>query len=100
MRPPPMDPSRPASVTLTEPSLCNIRISAAFAQAEQAAGVLKGIASAFGFDQAGRGAADVARVASASAARCPECGAARPLAKWVAAAPGSLKTELFLKREG
>ena len=48
------------------------------AQAEQAAGVLKGIASAFGIDQAIKSAAEAAKTASANMARCSKCGKPQP----------------------
>jgi len=48
------------------------------AQAEQAAGVFKGIASAFGLGEVVRNATQAAQAASASAARCPNCGTMRP----------------------
>ena len=47
------------------------------AQAEQAAGMLKGLASAFGIDQAIKGAAEAAKAASANVARCSKCGKAQ-----------------------
>lgn len=46
----------------------------AAAQAEQAAGVLKGFASALGLTDVVRGAAQAAKAASTSMARCPSCG--------------------------
>jgi len=48
------------------------------AEAEQAAGVIKGIASAFGIDTAIRGAAQAAKAAAESQARCPSCGTVAP----------------------
>lgn len=48
------------------------------AQAEQAAGVLKGIAGAFGFGEVVRGAAEAAKAASANVARCSKCGKPGP----------------------
>lgn len=47
-------------------------------QAEQAAGVLKGLAGAFGLGDALRGASEAARRATASAARCPKDGTLAP----------------------
>jgi hypothetical protein len=43
-------------------------------EAEQAAGVVKGIAAAFGLGEAFKGAAEAAKRASDSAARCPKDG--------------------------
>jgi len=49
------------------------------AQVEQAAGVLKGLASAFGLDQAVRSVADAAKAASADLPRCAKCGKPQPV---------------------
>lgn len=48
------------------------------AQAEQAAGVLKGFASAFGLGEVVRGAAQAAQTASSNLARCPTDGTVAP----------------------
>jgi hypothetical protein len=45
------------------------------AQAQQAAGVLKGIAGVFGLGEVVRGATEAAKQAGASLARCSKCGA-------------------------
>jgi hypothetical protein len=44
------------------------------AEAEQAAGMVKGLASAFGLGAAIKGAADAAKMAASNAARCPKDG--------------------------
>jgi len=48
------------------------------AQAEQAAGVLKGFASAFGLGEVVRSAAQAAQAASSNVARCPKDGTVAP----------------------
>jgi ribosomal protein L37AE/L43A len=48
------------------------------AEAEQAAGMIKGIASAFGLGDAVRSAAQAVSAASAAQARCPDCGTLQP----------------------
>ncbi len=51
------------------------RAEIAQAQAEQAAGVVKGFAAAFGLDRAVARATDAAQRAAASVAHCSQCGA-------------------------
>jgi len=62
----------------TQSGFCNEdsprRTEIAQAQAQQAAGVLKGIADAFGIGDAIRGAAQAAKSASANMAHCPKDG--------------------------
>jgi len=48
------------------------------AQAEQAAGVIKGIANVFGLGEAVRGVTQAAKAASAGVARCGKCGTMGP----------------------
>jgi hypothetical protein len=48
------------------------------AQAEQAAGVIKGIANVFGLGEAVRGATQAAKAATAGAAHCGKCGTLGP----------------------
>jgi len=44
------------------------------AEAQQAAGVIKGLAGAFGLGEAVKGVGEAARRAAASTAKCPKCG--------------------------